>query len=73
MLSFISTGSNDLGKAALTDSAEKNICGKMTRKLVPGTHRLDPGHVHQTFLLFAAWAGVNPYSETGFSSLTNLA
>jgi ketosteroid isomerase-like protein len=30
-------GGVTLGKAALTDSVKKNICGKTTRELVPGT------------------------------------
>jgi len=30
-------GGVTLGKAALTDSVKKNICGKVTRELVPGT------------------------------------
>jgi hypothetical protein len=30
-------GGATLGKAALTDSVKKNICGKVTRELVPGT------------------------------------
>jgi Domain of unknown function (DUF4440) len=30
-------GGLTLGKAALTDSVKKNICGKVTRELVPGT------------------------------------
>jgi uncharacterized protein (TIGR02246 family) len=30
-------GGVTLGKAALTDSIKKNICGKVTRELVPGT------------------------------------
>ncbi len=30
-------GGLTLGKAALTDSVRKNICGKVTRELVPGT------------------------------------
>ena len=30
-------GGVTLGKAALTDSVRKNICGKVTRELVPGT------------------------------------
>ncbi len=30
-------GGLTLGKAALTDSVKKNICGKTTRELVPGT------------------------------------
>ena len=30
-------GSVTLGKAALTDSIKKNICGKVTRELVPGS------------------------------------
>jgi len=30
-------GGVTLGRAALTDSVKKNICGKVTRELVPGT------------------------------------
>jgi len=30
-------GGATLGRAALTDSIKKNICGKVTRELVPGT------------------------------------
>jgi Domain of unknown function (DUF4440) len=30
-------GGLTLGRAALTDSVKKNICGKVTRELVPGT------------------------------------
>jgi len=30
-------GGVTLGKAALTDSVKKNICGRVTRELVPGT------------------------------------
>ncbi|MGA2347296.1 MAG: nuclear transport factor 2 family protein [Candidatus Sulfotelmatobacter sp.] len=30
-------GGITLGRAALTDSVKKNICGKVTRELVPGT------------------------------------
>ena len=30
-------GGVTLGKAALTDTVKKNICGKTTRELVPGT------------------------------------
>lgn len=30
-------GGVTLGKAALTDSLKKNICGKVTREIVPGT------------------------------------
>lgn len=30
-------GGVTLGKAALTESVKKNICGKVTRELVPGT------------------------------------
>ncbi|MEO8052019.1 MAG: nuclear transport factor 2 family protein, partial [Acidobacteriota bacterium] len=31
-----------LGRAALTDSIKKNICGKVTRELVPGTLQVYP-------------------------------
>jgi len=30
------------GKAALTDAVKKNICGKVTRELVPGTMKVFP-------------------------------
>jgi hypothetical protein len=30
-------GGVTLGRAALTDSVQKNICGRVTRELVPGT------------------------------------
>ncbi len=33
-------GGVTLGKAALTDSVKKNICGKVTRELVPGTLKI---------------------------------
>ena len=33
-------GGVTLGKAALTDSVKKNICGKITRELVPGTLKI---------------------------------
>jgi len=33
-------GGVTLGKEALTDSVKKNICGKVTRELVPGTMRV---------------------------------
>jgi hypothetical protein len=35
-------GGVTLGKAALTDSVKKNICGKVTRELVPGTLKVYP-------------------------------
>lgn len=35
-------GGVTLGKAALTDSVRKNICGKVTRELVPGTLKIYP-------------------------------
>ncbi len=42
-------GGLTLGRAALTDSVKKNICGKVTRELVPGTlkvyHMKDYGFV----------------------------
>jgi hypothetical protein len=31
-----------LGKAALTDAIKKNICGKVTRELIPGTLKVYP-------------------------------
>src|SRR5690242_10826876 len=31
-----------VGKAALTDAIKKNICGKVTRELVPGTMKVFP-------------------------------
>jgi len=33
-------GGVTLGKAALTESVKKNICGKVTRELVPGTLKI---------------------------------
>src|SRR5579871_979393 len=33
-------GGVTLGKAALTDSVKKNICGKVTSELVPGTLKI---------------------------------
>lgn len=35
-------GGVTLGSAALTDSVKKNICGKVTRELVPGTLKIYP-------------------------------
>jgi len=35
-------GGVTLGKAALTESVRKNICGKVTRELVPGTLKIYP-------------------------------
>jgi ketosteroid isomerase-like protein len=35
-------GGVTLGKAALTDSVKKNICGKVTRELVPGSLKAYP-------------------------------
>jgi ketosteroid isomerase-like protein len=35
-------GGLTLGKAALTESVKKNICGKVTRELVPGTLQVYP-------------------------------
>jgi hypothetical protein len=35
-------GGVTLGKVALTDSVKKNICGKVTRELVPGTLQIYP-------------------------------
>jgi ketosteroid isomerase-like protein len=35
-------GGVTLGKAALTDAIKKNICGKVTRELVPGTLKIYP-------------------------------
>jgi len=35
-------GGVTLGKADLTDSVKKNICGKVTRELVPGTLQVYP-------------------------------
>jgi hypothetical protein len=35
-------GGVTLGKAALTDSVKKNICGKVTRELAPGTLKVYP-------------------------------
>ena len=35
-------GGLTLGKKALTESVEKNICGKTTRELVPGTLKVYP-------------------------------
>ena len=35
-------GGVTLGRAALTDSVKKNICGKVTRELVPGTLQVYP-------------------------------
>jgi ketosteroid isomerase-like protein len=35
-------GGVTLGKAALTDAIKKNICGKVTRELVPGTLKAYP-------------------------------
>jgi hypothetical protein len=35
-------GGVTLGRAALTDSVKKNICGKVTRELVPGTMQVYP-------------------------------
>ena len=35
-------GGVTLGKAALTDAVKKNICGKVTRELVPGTLEVYP-------------------------------
>src|SRR3984957_2635343 len=35
-------GGLTLGKTALTDSVKKNICGKVTRELVPGTLKVYP-------------------------------
>jgi hypothetical protein len=35
-------GGVTLGRAALTDSVKKNICGKVTRELVPGSLKIYP-------------------------------
>ncbi len=35
-------GGVTLGKVALTESVKKNICGKVTRELVPGTLKIYP-------------------------------
>ena len=35
-------GGVTLGKAALTDAIKKNICGRVTRELVPGTLKIYP-------------------------------
>ncbi len=56
-------GGVTLGKAALTDSVKKNICGKVTRELVPGSLKIYPmkgyGFVEmaqrEPILLAAGW------------------
>jgi ketosteroid isomerase-like protein len=39
---FHDQGGVTLGRAALTDSVKKNVCGKVTRELVPGTLKVYP-------------------------------
>jgi Domain of unknown function (DUF4440) len=40
-------GGVTLGKVKLTDSIKKNICGKVTRELVPGTLQVHYTHSHR--------------------------